>query len=124
MNVPGSNLLATALQVITPQAVSYARYTGTTTNAAGLDTATYAAAVDLYGSFQPMDVAAVVYRGLDMAKKYALFYASQRFLAPGRDGAGDVMTFDSRVWQVMDAKSWYAVDGWDVVLLVEVGPSA
>lgn len=121
MTVPGSNLLAQALTLITPQAVSYKRYLGETTSAAGIKTASYANPVTLYGSFQPADRAAMAVMGLDMNKRYAVFYARQSFREPGRDGAGDHFAFNGRLWQDMGGADWFPVDGWASALLVDVG---
>lgn len=119
---PGSNLLAEALTLIAPQAVGFRAYVGQTTNAAGEKTATYETPVTLWGSFQPVSRTVMALQGLDMDKRYAVFYASTPVLNPGREGAGDLFSFDGRAWQAMGGTAWYAIDGWDATLLVDVGP--
>lgn len=124
MSVPGSNLLADALTVIDPQLVRYARYAGQATDAAGRKAATYDDAIDVWGSVQPVSRSVMALQGLDLDKRYVTFYASQSFRQPGRDGAGDHFTFGGRVWQAMGGSDWYAVDGWEAALLVDVGADA
>jgi len=124
MGVPGSNLLAAALTVIQPQGLQYRRYKDQGTDAAGVKTATYDAPVTLYGSFQPVSRNTMAIQGLEMDKRYALFYASQSFKEPGRDGAGDLFSYGGRQWQAMGGSDWYFVDGWDAALLVDVGADA
>lgn len=119
---PGSNLLAEALTLIEPQSVQFRAYTGQTTNEAGEKTATYDTPVTLWGSFQPVSRTVMALQGLDMDKRYAVFYVSLRTIDPGREGAGDLFGFDGRAWQAMGGTDWYAIDGWDATLLVDVGP--
>lgn len=119
---PGSNLLAEALTLIAPQAVTYRAYTAQTTNEAGEKTATYANPVTRYGSFQPVSRTVMALQGLDMDKRYALFYVSSNIRNPGRDGSGDLFGFNGRAWQAMGGADWFAIDGWDATLLVDVGP--
>ncbi len=121
---PGSNLLAAALTVIPAQAATYRRWAGSTTNAAGRTAATYDAPVTLYGSMQPVPATRMAMLGLDMTKAYSVFYASRRFLEPGRDDcAGDLLDYDGRRWQSVSKTGWFAVDGWDALLTVDVGPT-
>lgn len=122
--IPGSDLLATALSVITPQEVTYRAFLGQTTDAAGLKSALYAEPVTLWGSFQPVSRSTMALQGLEMDKRYAVFYASQTFREPGRDGAGDHFAFGGRRWQAMGGTDWFAVDGWDATLVVDVGADA
>lgn len=123
MTVPGGNLLRLALTRIQPQAVEYRAFTGQTTTADMRQVSAYAQPVTLYGSFQPVSRGAMAVQGLDMTLDYALFYASQRFLQPGRDTSGDVLDYDGRRWQSVDKDNeWFAQDGWDALLLVSTGP--
>lgn len=121
---PGSNLLAEALTVIEPQKVGYRRFIRQAPDVAGVMVTEYGPPRDLWGSFQPVSKSTMVLQGLEMDKRYALFYASQTFREPGRDGAGDQFTFGGRRWTAMGGTDWYAVDGWDAALLVDIGPDA
>lgn len=124
MTVPGGNLLRQALRVIQPQAVEYRAFAGQTTTLDMRQVSTYAEPVTLYGSFQPVSRNNMAVQGLDMSKDYAVFYASQRFSAPGRDTSGDVLDYDGQRWQSVDKDNeWFAQDGWDALLLVSIGPT-
>lgn len=121
MIVPGSNLLAMALGVIGAQQVGWQQYTGAVTNSAGVDVPTWAAAVDVFGSLQPVSDAGLLQQlGLDWTKNYVTFYASQRFGEPSRDKAGDRLLYDGKVFQIEGKTPWVAQDGWESVLAVEV----
>lgn len=119
---PGSNLLAQALRVIAPQAVVFRAYQGKATRADGVQITSYAAAVTLYGSFQAVSSKDVVAYGMDISKDYAVFYASQPFQNAARDEAPDAFTFNGRRWTVVGRTGWFAIDGWDAVLLIDTGP--
>lgn len=121
--IPGSNLLAAALRVISPQAVTYRASTSRTTDASGRQVSTYAAPVTVYGSFQALNTGLVTQYGLDMNKRYATFYASVRFQEPTRDKAPDAFDFDGRRWIAVTDVEWFGIDGWDSVLLVDSGPT-
>lgn len=118
---PGSNLLAAALSAITPQPVTYLAATGRTTDGAGRQTPVYAAPVVVYGSFQAVNTDMLTRYGLDMNKRYATIYASVRFREPGRDQAPDAFDFDGRRWVAVTGVDWFAIDGWDSVLVVDSG---
>jgi hypothetical protein len=120
MNVPGANLLALALSIITPQTVQYYAFTARTTNAAGLRVADFAEAVDIQGSFQPVPRDLYHELGLDLNKNYAMFYSVTLIRDVTRDRTGDQLGFNSKRWQVLSANDWHAVDGWNGVLCVEV----
>lgn len=122
MSTPGSNLLAAALTVIAPQAVVWRAATGRTTDAAGRQSTVYADPVTVYGSFQAVNTALLTQYGLDMNKRYATFYASARFNEPGRDQSPDAFDFDGRRWVAVTGVDWFAIDGWDSVLVVDSGP--
>lgn len=120
MTVPGSNLLNMALSLIGPQPVAWAAFSGMTTNAAGIDVPTWAAAVTVYGSFQPASNTLLQTLGLDWNKNYAIFYASQAFTEPDRDMSGDRLTYAGKTYQVESGSKWFTQDGWEGVLCVEV----
>lgn len=121
MSVPGSNLLALALTVISPQPVTYLRFLSKATNAAGVDVPTFEDPVTLYGSFQPIDAKRLAAYGLDMSKSYATFYASQSFQEIDRNRASDRFAFAGRLYQLLDKTAWAAQDGWDAAILVDIG---
>ena len=120
MTVPGSNLLNMAMGLIGAQAVGWRKYLGKTTNAAGFDVVTWAAAVTTYGSFQPVTAAMIQQLGLDMTKNYATFFASAEFGDPDRDKTGDRLTYAGKTYQIESKTPWHAQDSWEYVLCVEV----
>lgn len=122
MSVPGSNLLARALTAIAPQAVTYRAYQGKTTRADGVQATTYAAPVTLYGSWQAVTSADKAAYGLVLSSDYATFYASTLMQNTVRDEGPDVFTYAGRRWSVVARTGWFVMDGWDSVLVIDIGP--
>lgn len=121
MLVPGSNLLAMASTLIASQTVGYAKYEGKTKTPQGVLIPTYAARVDVEGSFQPVSVDRVQRLGLDMSVEWATFYA-YGFNAPLLRGtAPDRFYRGGGVWEVYGLADWASQDGWQAVLLQRTG---
>lgn len=120
--VPGSNLLAAALTVIAPQAVDWRAYAGKTTRADGQQIDTYADPVTLYGSWQAVTSADKALYGLTLSSDYAVFYASTPMQNAVRDEAPDQFTYAGRRWSVIARTGWFVMDGWDSVLVIDIGP--
>lgn len=120
MTIPGSNILNMAMGLIGAQTVGWERFTGFTTNAAGVDVPSFADEVPLTGSFQAVPFKLVQQLGLDWSKTYATFYASVNFGEPERDKTGDRLTYAGKVYQIESKTTWHAQDGWDYVLCVEL----
>lgn len=120
MIVPGSNLLALAMGVIGQQAIAWARNTGLTTLASGAQVPTWADPVTIYGSLQPVDNTLLQQLGLDWTKNYCTFYAPAEFREVDRDQTGDRLTYAGKTYQVLNKTSWFAQDGWERVMCVEV----
>lgn len=124
MNVPGSGLLGLALTVITAQPVQFYAATGRIKNAVGQYDTIYAPGVTILGSFQPVDVKLLQKFGLDMGKSHATFYANGVYSVPDRGESGDQFGYADRRWQSLGSVPWSAQDGWESVLLVDIGPDA
>lgn len=122
MSVPGSNLLALALTAIAPQPVQFRAYTGKTTRADGQQVNAYAAPVTLYGSWQAVTSQDKALYGLTLSSDYAVFYASTPMQNAVRDEAPDQFTYAGRRWSVIARTGWFAMDGWDSVLVIDIGP--
>lgn len=120
MTVPGSNLLNMALGLIGPQSVQWLRFQGITQNAAGFDVPTWQAPVEVLGSFQPVQASLLQQLGLDWTKNYATFFASYDVTDVDRDKTGDRLIYAGRTYQVESKNPWFAQDGWENVLAVEV----
>lgn len=121
---PGSNLLAAALTAITPQAVEFHKALGTTRNSQHRVVVTYAQPREVWGSFQPMSSSRVMQMGLAANKSYSVFYASEDFVGPSRDGPADVLVFNNRRHETVYVDGWIAQDGWDGAICVDVGPAS
>lgn len=120
MIVPGSNLLALAMGVIGQQTVGWAKFTGMTTGPSGIDIAEWAAPVDIFGSLQAVDSTLLQQLGLDWTKNYCTFYAPAEFREVDRDQTGDKLLYAGKTYQVLNKASWFAQDGWERVMCVEV----
>lgn len=124
MIVPGSNLLALAMGVIGQQQVQWLRYTGMTTTSAGVERPTWAAPVTITGSVQPVDTSLLQQLGLDWTRNYITFYAPAEFQEVERDQSSDRITYAGRTYQVLSGTNWFAQDGWEKVICVEVPANA
>ena len=118
MSTPGSNIYRKAVRLIRQQTVSYRAWTGRATNAAGIDVNTYATAVDIKGSFQPVPRHRYADLNLDFNKSYVNFFCPQELLDLQRDVSGDIFTFAGITYKVESLTPWYAVDGWVEALAV------
>lgn len=120
MQVPGANLLAIAMGVIGVQQVGWCKYLGTVTLPSGVKSPTWADPVTIAGSLQPVDSTLIQQLGLDWTKRYCTFYAPAEFREVDRDQTGDKLIYAGRTYQVQDKASWFAQDGWERVLCIEV----
>lgn len=120
MYIPGGNILALASRVIRQQPVTWQAFVSRTRNATGQYANTYAAPVVIDGSFQPIDQKAYQQLGLDLAKNYANLYTTQVIRTVERDGSGDLLTYNSKLYQATSAIDWTGQDGWGAYMVVEV----
>lgn len=121
MSVPGSNLLSMALTVIAAQTIALYRYTGRVENAVGEYVVQYAPGFPVEGSWQPIDQAKYEALGLDLAKKYFMFYTSERIEGVQRDGAPDIAERNGRKYSTIGDQPWNDVDGWQSAMFVDIG---
>lgn len=121
--IPGLNILELALSAITPQTGQWLKFTGNTQNSQGQDIPSYAEPVEVYGSFQPVDVRTVHEMGFDTSKKYRMFYTSNPIAITERATSPDVLIFYGRKYNVAGDADWYQQDGQKAVMLVDVGPA-
>lgn len=123
MMVPGSNLLKSALTVISSQTVDYYKFLSRAVNAAGLLVATYDTPIQLKGSLQPVARSMYEQLGLDFTKNYFIFYSSNNILTTDRNVSGDKIVFQGGTYQCESTNNWYGVDGWTGTLCIyDVGP--
>lgn len=120
MIVPGSNLLQQALQIINPQGVRIQRYAGRVKGPAGVYVTSYAPAVCISGSFQPVNRSAYQTLGLDFSKSYVTLYTSAPVRVIDRDQTGDRVEYAGRLYEAQSDMDWRGQDGWSSYLFVEV----
>lgn len=119
--IPGSNLLNMAFGAIAQQTVAYYVNTGRTANSIGMQVPSFAAPVNVRGSFQPVPRSKYEYMGLDFQKNYFNFYVSRSVIDLARGVAGDQLVFNGKKFQCESKTDWFGIDGWDAVLCVEIG---
>ncbi len=122
VRIPGGNILNTALRVIARQPFDYYAFVSRTTNVVGNDVANYADPLSLTGSVQPVPRNLYANMGLDFQKNYLNFFVERNIIDITRDVSGDYFIFNGRKFQCLSKTAWYAMDGWDQVLTVEVEP--
>lgn len=120
MLVPGSNLLALAMGPIARQTLQHRAFVSRSTNAAGDFVSTFAAAVDITGSFQAVNRNTYQLLGLNLQKKYSNLYTPANVRTVERDREGDLVTFGGETWQCESDQDWRGVDGWRKILCVLV----
>jgi E217 collar protein gp28 len=120
--VPGSNLLAEALQLIEPQTVRYFQWTDRATSATGRQVSEFAPGVDIEeGSLQAVPLTRYAMLGLDLKKKYTSWFVTVEVVGVDRDRAGDCYEFNGRRYQVVTETNWFTQDGWVCVIGVDIG---
>ena len=120
MNIPGSDILAIALSVITPQTVTYYPYASRTVDAVGRYEPVYDTPFDILGSFQPVPRSRYEAYGLDLAKNYCVFYTQYDIEGLDRDISGSQIVFGSDTYQVESRTNCFSQDGWVGLLVVRV----
>ena len=119
--IPGSNLLASALTVISTQPFQYLRFTGSAENAVGQDVHTFADAVTVQGSVQAVDMRLYQSMGLDWDKRYIQIWTTQNIDDLGRERPGDRVVWQGRLFDVVGEMDWHAIDGWNSFLAIDIG---
>lgn len=122
MGIPGINLLNKALTIIAKQQVEYVKFLERNLNDEGIWVPTYLPPAPLLGSFQAVPRRLYQQYGLDLQKNYATFYVSANLTDLRRDVSCDQISYDGKVYAVESANDWFAMDGWEGVLCVEVTP--
>ncbi len=114
------NLLGLALKAIGSTTISYMRYVSKVTGRGGIDVPTFADAIPLKGSFQPLPKELYAQNGLDFNKHYFTFYCSAELIEIDRDVSSDRITYASETYQVLTKNDWFAYNGWEGVLCVRL----
>lgn len=124
MLVPGANLLNIALGAIGAQTVGYHAWQSRAPDAKGKFVDTFAERVEIPGSLQPVSRERMQLLGLDASKSYAILYAAGRAQPVSRDRGADQFDYAGRLYAATGKTDWTAQDGWNGVLLVDVGAYA
>ncbi len=123
--IPGSNLLNIALGAVGSQPVTYEKYLGTATNAAGFSVQSYEPAVAvLRCSLQPVPRARYEILGLEMTQQWYTWFVPTKVLGLGRDCAGDYIDWQGKRMRLSTTTDWAGADGWTAVLCVVVAGDA
>jgi hypothetical protein len=120
--IPGSNLLAAAFMMVSPQPFGYVKYTGRAVNSIGLYESSYDAPEILSGSIQAVSRSVYQEYGLDFQKIYFTIFVSKDVVDLARDVSGDMVQWNGRVLQIVSQTPWFNIDGWVSFLAVDVGP--
>lgn len=106
------NLLNVAAQMIDFATVNYFQFVSRIPNVVGQLVATFAEPVLIKGSLQAVPRNMYEAHGLDLNKKYALFYVSKSVVEVQRDVTGDQFTYNGEKFQVESTTDWFGQDGW------------
>lgn len=117
------NLLNLALSVQPKQTVQYFAYGGSVLQPDGRKVSSFAAPVNLVGSFQPVPRSAYQAMGLDFSREFVSFFASSAIAVLQRDIAGDEFVFAGSRYHVMSNTEWFNVNGWNANLAVKISTS-
>lgn len=121
--IPGLNLFAIAGGVIKQQTVQYRQWLTRSLTVAGEFVDGYADAVDIQGSWQPVDTKRIAQLGLDMKQEYRCLWTSTHIRGIDADPArgNDQIIADGKTWEpTHTSNDWQSVDGWQDYILVRV----
>ena len=120
MTTPGGNILASAFRLIATQIFSWNQATRSLDPNTGLWVPSYAAAVTIQGSVQPIPRRLYEVMGLEMQRNYVNFFVPNAVIDVGRDVSGDTITFGAQTFQCLSNTAWINIDGWNEILAVQV----
>jgi hypothetical protein len=121
MPVPGGNILAQAMSVISGTAISYRPFLGRVLNEMRQYVDTYGQPVTVYGSVQPVPRNLYDQYGLDFQKSYVTLYVQRATGDLKRGAAGDQFVWNNGLWKLESNTEWFSIDGWNSVICVYVG---
>ena len=114
------NLLNKALTILPRQCFQYYANTGRTSQPNAQYLATYAAPIELTGSVQPVPKTLYQVYGLDFAKAYFTFFVSHSVMDITRNFSGDAFVYNGNTFQCVQKTDWFAYNGWDAILAIQV----
>lgn len=121
--IPGSNLYLQAIRLIKPQPIQYLKFLSRSKNAAKQWVALFADPVEVMASVQAVARSSYNELGLDFQKNYVKVFAAIDIVDLARDTAGDRFTYNGKLYQIEDQRTWFQMDGWASCTAVEVGPA-
>lgn len=116
------NLMELALSVVGTQSVTWHHANGRTQNAQGQWIVTYDAPIIVHGSVQAVDRVKYQSMGLDMARRYCVFYGTAPIKGVERGQSPDLLDYNGRRHEVVNELDWLPQAGWCGVLVVDTGP--
>lgn len=116
------NILSMALSAIPAQTPQLRIFVTRTENTAGDTIATFAAAIDIQGSMQPVDKKLYQQLGLNLAKNYSILFVTGNIQPTARDRDGDIILFGGSTWQCESDRNWSTVGEYRKILCVEIPP--
>jgi hypothetical protein len=121
--IPGSNLYLQAIRLIKPQPIQYLKFLSRSQNAAKQWVALFSDPVEVIASVQAVARSSYNELGLDFQKNYVKVFAAIDIVDLARDTAGDRFTYNGKMYQIEDQRTWFQMDGWASCTAVEVGPA-
>lgn len=120
MQVPGSNILNQALQLIAAQQIGYMAFVSRNKTSTGTLVPIYARTRLLRGSIQPVPRNLMQTLGLDMQRNYVNIFVPNNVIDIKRDISSDKFSFAGNAYQGISSTAWFSVDGWNQMLAVQV----
>lgn len=117
---PGSNILGLANRVIAQQTLGYRRFISRALNVEGVYQTTRSGGTSVRGNIQPVPRSRYEQNGLDFQKNYVNIFLKKNVTDIERNVTGDQFWYAGHIYQAESKTDWFAQDGWDQVLCVEV----
>ena len=114
-----NNLLKIALSVLPKQPIEWQKFTGYTTDDRGREVATYADAVTLQGSVQPLEAKDYEAFGLDLNKRYYQVWSDALIKQTDRNQSPDKLSTDGMDLEVTSNTNWHQANDWGSLLCVQ-----
>lgn len=118
--IPGSNILKLAQRVQRKQSFALRKWSGRSTNAAGLIVNTYERDRTFRESIQAVPRGNYQSMGLDFNKVYISIYSTVSIDELRRATSNDRVIFQGETYEVSSETDWSGIDGWVSVMCVRV----
>lgn len=118
---PGSNLLSQALTRIAPTEIQWLQFTGRELNDVRQWVSSFADPVTILASVQAVPRSRYEALGLDYQKRYINIFSLSNIVDLARTTSGDRFIWGGRLYEVPSKTDWIPQDGWNEVVVVDVG---